>query len=346
MEALLEMNEDLCKDILKKYRVRVRGFSTGSTKLTFEGNSSSLPLARSAVETALASIRLIPLSPSLSPPLLRAGLGICEKEGITCSVFVHKGQPMLAFSSEDHRQRGEKIFKRKPYTNFVRLKEDESHSVKSLEGVISSDRVHIELSEDSILLKSFEKEDVQEARKEIEEFIGTAVKEEELSCTQEQKVYIKKKLNSVEIKAKFPNVVVRRDSVCVQGTQVDRAQSSKALLELVPKYYNTVIIQCNRRFYPLIDQHIIQPVGIECIVANDGQGQYRRRGRGGKDKENSGEGTSNELKLFVYGFSSLETSIDVLKVSSIFKSLILCVFLNRACLLTLSVFLLAQRPKD
>ena len=329
MEALLEMNEDLCKDILKKYRVRIHGFSTGSTKLTFEGNSSSLPLARSAVETALAIIKPIPLPSSLSTPLLRAGLGICEKEGITCSVFIHEGQSMLAFLSEDHLQRGERIFKRKPFTNFVHIKDGDSHSVKSLEGVVSSDRVHIELTEDSILLKSFEKEDIQEARKEIEEFIGMAVKEEELFCTTEQKVYIKKKLNSTEMKENFPNVVVRRDSVCIQGTQADHLQSSKALLGLVPKYYDTVIIQCNRRFYLLIEQHVIQPLSIECIVANDGPG-YRRRGRGGKDKESSGEGASNELKLYVYSMSSLEPAIDVLKVSLTLKGLILCSFFNRA----------------
>ena len=318
IEALLELKDDLCDVILKKYRVRVRGFTLGSTKLIFEGNSSSLSLARSAVETTLSSVKQSPL-PSLPAPLMRSALSLCNKEGLNCTVLDHNNQSLLVCLSDDHLQKAERIFKRKPYTNFVRISDADSYPVDLLSNIVKSESVQVELSEDSIFLKGFDKEEVQEARKEIEEFIRSAVKQEEVSCTPEQKAYIKKEFNSAELKSRFPNVVIHKDSICVQGSQEERRQSSMSLLGLVPPFCATVVLECDRRFLSLLEQQVMQPHGIEYIETSDGQRQYRGRGRGGKGGGTRGGGGSNELKLFLYSSRSLDETVDELKVNMNFE---------------------------
>ena len=316
IEALLELKDDLCDEILKKYRVRVRGFTLGSTKLIFEGNSSSLSQARSEVETTLASIKQSPL-PSLPAPLMRSALSLCNKEGLNCTVLDHNNQSLLVCLSDDHLQKAERIFKRKPYTNFVRIFDADSCPVDLLSNIVKSDSVQVELSEDSIFLKGFDKEEVLEARKEIEEFIGSAVKQEEVSCTPEQRAYIKKELNSAELKSRFPNTVIRKDSICVQGSQEECRQSSMSLLGLVPPFCATVVLECDRRFLSLLEQQVMKPRGIEYIETSDGQRQHRGRGKGGGTR--GGGGGSNELKLFLYSSRSLDETVDELEVNMNFE---------------------------
>lgn len=307
MESLVELMPDLNEIILKKHKVRVNGYCLGSSHLTFIGNSAQISLARKEIESTLSNIKQITL-PDLPTPLIRAGVKLLKSQGLSLIVIEKDSQNMLISSSPNIEQEI-KVFNRKPYTNTVTIDTSTSSDVtlSTLEDCISPDTVHITLNEDTIVLEGFDKDEVQLARKEIHSLVTSAVKQERLFVSFEQRAYLKRKFKETpEIKSNFPNLVFRRgDNMYIQGTQDEQQSTTVSLLSLIPPHYTTVTLQCDRRNCPLIEQYLLTPNNVEVIQVPDR--------RGGASSES---GQNKELKLMLYSQEPLEEYCTLLKVTT------------------------------
>ena len=297
LQVLLQLEPTLCDIISKKYQVCIHGLSVDSNKLTFEGSPHNISLACRDIENSLSSVNSFVL-PDIPDGLIKAAMNVAKKENI-CVVVVNDGVHMVLCSmSSSDLEKGKRLFTRKPYENKVALKGN-LFAVDSLRDIASTNFVHITVYGDTVTLQGFDKEEVQSLRKKI---VSVVNKDVPLMVSSEEKAYIcmKLKMSSLSV----PGVVLRDGKLYVP------AEHESSLKAIVPRYFSTIALPCDRRNLTLIEQHLLKPGEIEWVELSTSDQSIAVKNK---------KKPVHELKLVLYSHNNLvlENVCSSLKVNTI-----------------------------
>ena len=296
---MVQLEPDLAQKIEKEYGLSIRGYTENSSSISFDGTSENSGAVESLLKSKLESIcsDTVQVRPQ---PLLHAGKKECFNRQIPIVISVRENELLLVSSSIAHLQVAKQIFTCQPYTNIIDLSRyDEACLKDSFSKMFSFECVNIREEEAKVFLEGFIKEDVQSAKKVISNYLQENYKRvkqmcsETLICSEEQRVYLCRLLNKgepLEEVRNLPSTVLVKDaSILISGTDTERAETSRKLLEIVPEFKCYVFEVKNTRFIkPLLEKHVLMTVDYVILEEKE------------KEKEKC-----NRLKVFVYEHNSL-----------------------------------------
>ena len=260
--------------------MQIDGYHRESTKLYFSGTTDNVVLAKKDMETHIACVCKSFLSTTLSPQLVSLATLFFSKPGAKGVLLTtDSGAKCVYCCSQEELAECEKLIA-KPSTSTISVEDLSTIDIEALKSKVDCNTVAVSLKEKAIVIEGFEKKQVRQARRVLQQEVEVTAVEPEpasqalLPCTLVQRLYLHNLLERMPegemLKQSLPvTVSCDKDGIYIMGIAQDRETSSHTLLEKVPPHHRYVAFSCHKSVYSVIEKHILQPSGTVEWVRDD-----------------------------------------------------------------------------